>query len=146
MKLTPFQISEIATALDDNSYEHHWYWDRQKGEMLFISDMLDDDYTECGFDEDPEENPERFIKIEGIESRLSFRVMEDFTSTLPEGECRRALVRTLNGRKPFANFRNTLYDFPEEQKAWHDYHNAWLPAQAEAFITENNLGEISRSS
>ena len=142
MKLTEMQIDDIEFALDDNNMLNSWYWDRDRGETLFLSDMLGLGFEESGFEGDPDENPKRYLPIDGIESNKSFRVMESFTENLPEGQCRRSLTGTLNSRKPFANFNNTLQDFPEQREAWFAHQNQWLTQQAHAFIKLNELGEV----
>ena len=45
---------------------------------------------------------------------------------------------------PFPNFKNTLYDFPDEQKACYSFHDDWLPQKAIEFIEDNKLGEIEK--
>lgn len=147
MKITRLQLEQLTSAFEDHS-EHSWYWDKKSGEIL-----LHTDYDTCGisleemgFEQDPEENPDRYIYVEPLESHEGFRNMEHYAESLPEGECKRSLIRTLQGRKPFANFKNVLRDFPDERQAWFDYHNQWLTQKATEFIQDNKLGEIERPS
>jgi hypothetical protein len=54
--------------------------------------------------------------IEPIESNESFKIMEDFTSGLPDDIINNKLSTALSKRKPFRHFKDELYDFPEVQK------------------------------
>jgi len=146
MKIPYLQLTEIKEALEDHG-EHSWYWDKKTSEV-----MLNSDYDICGvsleeqgFDEEPDENPDRYIYIEPLDSHQGFRNMERYVESLPNGECRRNLIRTLQGRKPFANFKNALYDFSDEQKGWYEYNDQWLTQKAIEFIQDNELGEVDES-
>ena len=147
MKITDIQVSDIASALEDHG-EHSWYWDKKAGELLLHSDfdMCGVSLEEEGFEEDPDENPDRYLYVDPLESHHGFQTMENYVGNLPDSECKRSLIRTLQGRKPFANFKNTLLDFPDERQAWFDYQNDWLTKKAIEFIKDNKLGEIENPS
>ena len=147
MKITDIQVSDIASALEDHG-EHSWYWDKKAGELLLHSDfdMCGVSLEEEGFEEDPDENPDRYLYVDPLESHHGFQTMENYVGNLPDSECKRSLIRTLQGRKPFANFKNTLLDFPDERQAWFDYQNDWLTQKAIEFIKDNKLGEIENPS
>ncbi|MEQ1842596.1 MAG: UPF0158 family protein, partial [Verrucomicrobiales bacterium] len=115
MHLTKLQLADLATALEDHG-GMTWYWDREAGEALPLGDDLS--WEELGLEEDPEENPDRYLLIEPLDSREGFRCMERYVEDLPEGECRRALFRSLHGPRPFAVFKGVLQDFPGEREAW----------------------------
>lgn len=140
------QVRDLVTALEDHG-EHSWYWDKKAGEILLHSDfdMCGVSLEEEGFEEDPEENPDRYLYITPIESHEGFRNMERYVESLPDSECRRSLIRALRGPRPFASFKNVLYDFSDEQKAWYEFHDEWLTKKAHAFIQDNKLGEITES-
>ena len=144
MKISKLQILEIASSFESHGDESSWYWDKKTSQVLLNcpEEICGMDLEEQGFDEDPDENENRYIYIEPVESHEGYRNMESYLATLPDGECQRALDRALRGRKPFATFKHTLYDFPEEREAWFAYHNNWLEQKAREFIQHNKLGEI----
>ncbi len=67
----------------------------------------------------------RHVLIERISSRESYRFMEDFVETLQDNDIKKQLYRVLDGRRPFANFKNRLADID------HDLLEAWYTYQAE---------------
>ncbi len=69
-----------------------------------------------------ENNPDRFMFIDQIESHESFELMEDFTSRLSDDIIKSKLSTALSKRKPFRHFKDELYDFPEVQKEWYKFH------------------------
>jgi hypothetical protein len=146
MKIPNLQLTEITEALEDHG-EHSWYWDKKAGEVLLNSDydICGVSLEEQGFDEEPDENPDRYIYIEPLDSHQGFRNMEHYVGSLPEGECQRSLIRALRGRGPFASFKDTLHDFPDERQAWFAFHNDWLAQKAIEFIQANELGEVDES-
>ena len=144
MKISKLIITEIADALESSVGESTWYWDKKTSQVLLNcpEEICGMGLEEQGFEGDPDDNSDRYIYIEPVESHEGYQNMESYLATLPDGECQRALHRALRGRKPFATFKHTLYDFPEEQQAWYSYHNAWLEQKAREFILHNQLGEV----
>lgn len=108
---------ELTAALQD---QHGWtepcyYLDLSNGDILFVP-------WEMGVSDDLKEmvshRPERFAIIEPLKPMYSYRVMEDFTKTLPPGDIRDELALALRMRKPFRRFKDILRDYPELRKRW----------------------------
>lgn len=140
MEIPYTRLQDLATALEDHG-NNQWFWDRKTGELLLYSEDLS--LAEMGYNENPEDDPDRFLLIEPIDSRTGFRCMEQFVEDLPDGECKRSLIRALRGPRPFASFRNVIDDFGEQRKQWFDYHDNWLLKEAKSFIEDNDLGKIT---
>jgi len=64
-----------------------------------------------------DENPD-YIEIDSMESSDSFRVMEDFALSLPEGATKIRLLTVLEGHKPFANFNHQIHNAGKEREQW----------------------------
>jgi len=60
--------------MKDSSYEHEYYLDLKTGEILFISDYMDDEETEKLRDNIDEE-PDRYERIPRVESHESYEDM-----------------------------------------------------------------------
>lgn len=101
------------------------------------------DVEEMGYDQNPDDDPDRYLLIEPLDSRTGFRCMERFVEDLADGECKRSLIRALRGPRPFASFRNVIDDFGDERKQWFEYHDNWLLEEARSFIEDNDLGTIT---
>jgi hypothetical protein len=106
-----------------------WEDDGDDEEAESDEEIDDSDDDDPGFDPAPSPedvptardvhmHPEVFLLIEPRESHIAFRDMEEFVDSLPEGEPRRALARSLRLPSPFRAFKDTLYDFPNERDEW----------------------------
>ena len=118
-------IQELAMALESNYGEMSCYFDRETGKVIPVM-------TNFGLD-DPDEgqieiddNPERYIFIDPIDSRTGYHIMEDFVTDLPDGPAKELLDRALAWKKPFSNFKAALYEFPELKDQWFKHHDTML--------------------
>lgn len=97
----------LICALEDHNFEVHYYLDIKTGEIVTLTDLgipEEDELRECI---DKEED--RYIYIEPIDSRESFEIMERYIYQLPEGKSKNDLSEALKRRKPFRQFKDTLY-------------------------------------
>ena len=115
MDASKLDMEEITAALEDHSGMAIYYLDREIGNVIPLAEYDHIDGDEA-LREQIDENPSRYIMIDPMPSRDSFRFMEEFVESLPDGEDKRILERALEWRKPFSNFKNALYDMPEIRK------------------------------
>ena len=69
-----------------------------------------------------ENNPDNYVQVEPISSSEGFIIMEDFTDTVRNISKQNALMRALNRRNPFRQFRYALEDV-ELLESWYEYKN-----------------------
>jgi hypothetical protein len=72
-------------------------------------------------------NKKKFIEIEDMDSRESFRVMAEFAESLEHNTTKIKLLTALEGHKPFANFKHQIEHSGEYRELWF------------AFRTEKNI-------
>jgi len=121
-----------------NSFTH--YLDKQTGEVI----MIINDYD---FDEDEtdelygriEEDPDRYLYIEPIESHEGFHIMEDFVATLPQTQEKLILQKALSWRKPFSNFKNALNEMGDIRQQWFDYHETSMRKYIQEWLEAEDL-------
>ena len=131
-------IEDLVIALEDNNAEMTWYFDRESGSVIWImNDFGIDDPDEEK--EDIQNNPDRYIFINHIDSRTGYRIMEDFAMGLSEGPEREFLDRTLSWKKPFSNFKAALSQFPELKEVWFKHHDARLKEIALKWLAEHEI-------
>jgi hypothetical protein len=130
-------IQEIAHALDDHGGSE-WYLDRNSGEMLYRSLIFSMDEAD-EFDAALDAEPERYIQIDPLPSRVGFNLMVDFTASLAEGNARRDLERALGGRKPFRAFKDALEAHPAEREQWFKFHDEFMQAEARRWLEEQGI-------
>ena len=104
--MTTEQIKEIAGNLDMG---FQCYIHKKSLEMIFLPDedkhpgmemeMWDKEFKAI------RKNADKYLVIEGMDSRDSFRVMQSFIDTLDDKLVQAKLVLAINRPKPFANFK-----------------------------------------
>ena len=60
---------------------------------------------------------EKYITVEPLESRESYRIMKDFISEVDDLKLQKQLINTLSNRHPFANFKYLIEGSPY-RKVW----------------------------
>jgi hypothetical protein len=65
--------------------------------------------------------------------------MARFVDSLPEGETRKVLAKSLQRRSPFRNFKDNLYEFPYVQKQWYKFHNEQLVQMAKDWLEAEEI-------
>lgn len=69
-----------------------------------------------------EENYGEYLAFEGMESRESFRVMQDFIEDeIHDESIQQRFFDVIQRRKPFQQFKNLLLDYPDLRQQWFDY-------------------------
>jgi len=122
MRKLPVDLDELANAFehDDSLGLSEFWFDTVTGAILFVSTDLEEDKELR--DRIEEDGAGRFVRIDPIDSRDGFQVMEDFVRTLPATPLRERLESALAGRKPFRRFKDSLVD-EEIRKQWFAFHD-----------------------
>ncbi len=137
---------KLINALEDHNDSFDYFIDLENGNVVSL--IRNDDEEE--FEEDPvvldgynheivENNPDRFIFIDPIDSRESFKIMEDFVSTILNDLIKNTMSSALSKRKPFRNFKEELNHLPEIQKEWHQYHETEMEKIAYEWLKDNDI-------
>ena len=114
LKLEDLDLERIAWAMqDDGSMGAEFYLNLDTGDMVLPGFEEDLDM------EDIEEG--NYASIDHLESYESYRHMEKFTLSLPEGKARTELEQALIRHKPFRHFKDALGYYPEEREAWYGF-------------------------
>jgi hypothetical protein len=108
-------LEDFAIGMTWNGavYESAHYLDTETGEVIFISDGMDEDMIPSDFEDNP-----RYKRIDTIESRDAFRIMEDFVETVEDAAMAERLATALQRPKPFRRFKDALVDHPAVREAW----------------------------
>jgi len=131
-------LDDIAFALEDSAAL--WYIHKMTLEITFLSG--DDDTDESADERDKiEENIDDYILIERLEPHVMFNLMEEFTEQVDKPGLKQQLQIVLSGKKPFANFRNTLNYYGDYLEEWYAFKNGFLDREAIRWLKENDLYE-----
>jgi len=116
-KRLKIDLDELCSAMDDSSYEHEYYLNLQTGEILFISDYMDDEESSKLRDK-IDEQPDRYERIPKVESREGYEDMEDFIATVEDDHLAELLQLAIDGKGAFRRFKDVLARYPVERERW----------------------------
>jgi len=143
IKLTKDQIKEVAEQLDCG---FKCYVNKENGTVHSVLNF--DNWG--GGDEEPwadvikelEENWDKYIEVDGMESRDSFKVMADFAENVDSVDLRETLIKALNKKQPFQNFKWVIDNSGPYRQKWFDFKNQryieWVEDQLESFNFTND--------
>ncbi len=116
-KRLTIDLDQLYQAMEDGSYENEYYLDLDTGEILFISDYMDDEETRKLKDQ-IEEDFDRYKLIPKAESREGYGDMQDFIAIVENERLAELLEVAINGKGAFRRFKNVLLIYPEERERW----------------------------
>jgi len=116
-KILRTNLDELCEAMENSSYENEYYLDLETGEILFISEYMDDEETEKLRDRIDEEH-DRYEQIPRIESHEGYEDMQDFITTVKDEHLVELLEVAINGKGAFRRFKDVLLNYPEERERW----------------------------
>jgi yecA family protein len=122
MKTLPVNLVDLAMALEDHGSSGCYYLNTLTGEVLILSEQLRGE--DPRFEEIADAQLGQFVRIDPMESRQGFRIMEDFVQTLPPSRLRERLEWSLEGPKPFRSFKQNVRADGKLSDEWHAFHNA----------------------
>ena len=116
-KTLKIDLDELCSAMENSSYEHEYYLDLDNGEILFLSEYMDDEETRKLKDQ-IEEDFDRYERIPKAESHEGYEDMVDFIATVKDEHLAELLEVAINGKGAFRRFKDVLLNYPEERERW----------------------------
>ncbi len=138
-KTLKIALDELCWALEDRSAESSWVLDTETGDLLLISDVVDDDDLPVPRTEMEDDDTGRFLWIEPEESHEAFRDMEDFVATVSAAQLRGLLEVAISGKGAFRRFKDVLARSPAELERWFGFRQRRLEARARQWLAENDI-------
>jgi Xaa-Pro aminopeptidase len=142
IKLTKDQIKELADQLDCGN---KCYINKETGIIIFTPDF-DSGYADEELWEDNinelEENWDKYVEIDRMESYESFEIMADFAENVDSRELRDSLINALNKKHPFQNFKWVVDNSGPDRQKWFDFKTQrlieWVNDQLEVLDFEHD--------
>ncbi|MDP2303664.1 MAG: UPF0158 family protein [Ignavibacteria bacterium] len=123
--LTEEQIKSIAEELEAGFKVYLNIETMQTKSILDFDNNYDADTEPWEEDiKEIEENYDKYLEFDKMDSRESFQVMEEFIVTVDDEELRKKLELGLSKSKPFRNFKNIIDDENEYRKNWFAFRSA----------------------
>src|SRR6266566_2280678 len=132
-------LEELRFAMEDASYEHRYFLDTETGEVILVSEMLDDEEAQRQVAEIDEAEPGRYLQVPHADSREGYDDMQDFIDTVSDGHLQELLNVAIQGRGAFRRFKDVLARHPAEQERWFDFHARRLEARVREWVAEEGL-------
>ncbi len=129
----PVDLGELCEALDDSSAEHAWYVDLETGEILLLSELMDD---LAELQERLDASPERYERVPSVESWQAYRDMEDFIDTIEDAHIAELLEVAIAGRGAFGRYKDVLARFPDKRERWFHFKDERLMRRALEWLEE----------
>ena len=121
-KVLPVNLDELFEAIEDSSFEHEYFLDLDTGEILLLSEYMDDEDTEPLRDR-IDDDPERYEAIPKAESHEGYRDMQAFIETVDNEHLAELLEVAISGKGAFRRFKDVLLNYPEEREKWFQFKN-----------------------
>jgi len=125
MELTEEAIKSIAEDLDIGMKVYVNIDTNEIKTIIDLDKQLDDNIEAWEEDiNEIEENSDKYLQFEKMDSRESFQVMEDFAETVKDEELRKKLELGLSLSKPFRNFKDIIDNEVEYREKWFAFKDA----------------------
>jgi predicted nucleotidyltransferase len=135
LDLDRIDLPQLCHALEDHSELTSWWLDPKTGGLHMFGDSMWD-----GEDVDEDfEPPEGFRGVEPLDSRESYRDLEDFTAMVRDPKQRELLERAIAGRGAFRRFKDTLAEFPGLRAAWFKFHDTRMERRAIEWLRDEGV-------
>ena len=122
-------LDELYDAMENSSYEVEYYLDLETGEILFVSEGMDD--VETGkLKNQIEEELGRYELIPKVESFGGYRDMQAFIVTVEDDHLAELLEVAINGKGAFRRFKDVLLNYPKEREKWFEFKDARMEERA----------------
>ncbi len=128
-KLLKVDLDELRSAMEDSSWERAYYLDLETGEILSMSDYVDEGESEK-LRNDIDANPDRYEPIPEAESYEGYEDMEDFIVTVEDDHLAELLEVAIDGKGAFRRFKDVLAGYPEEQGRWFRFKDERMQERA----------------
>jgi hypothetical protein len=137
-------LDELCAAFNDASSELRYFLDTETGEMILVSDMLDQDEMQQQLAEIDAADMGRYLAVPLADSHKAYRDMEDFIATVRDEPLQDLLSLAIQGRGAFRRFKDVLLGHPETRQRWFDFEAARLEARVRQWLADEGCAPVSR--
>ena len=128
----------LCSALEDSSYEHHYYLNLETGVIIFISDYMDDGEIE-ELRGEIDENRDYYKLIPRAESYEGYEDMADFIATVGDEHLAELLEVAINGKGAFRRFKDVLALYPDEKERWYRFKDDKMKERALEWLESTGI-------
>jgi len=140
VKRVKIDWDDLEGAFEFSSYEARHYLDTDTGEIILLSDAVDD--LERLEEEIEGDTAGRYVDIPLQDSHEGYRDMEDFIETVADSHQRELLEVAIDGRGAFRRFKDVLERFPADRERWFAFERERLRERIREWLEENEIQPI----
>jgi hypothetical protein len=134
-KALKINLDELCTAIDNSSYELDYYLDLSTGEVIGISEYMDDEASKK-LKKQINREKSRYEPIPKAESREGYQDMEDFIASIQDEHLSELLEVAITGKGAFRRFKDVLLNHPEQREMWFKFSNGRAEARAMEWLDD----------
>jgi hypothetical protein len=128
-KILKIDLEGLCSAMEDSSDEHNYYLDIETGEILLISEHMDEEEIKKLRDR-IDENFDRYELLPKAESYEGYEDMNAFIGTVNDEHLAELLNVAINGKGAFRRFKDVLESYPKERERWFHFKDDRLKERA----------------
>jgi hypothetical protein len=105
-KTLKINLDELCSAMEDSSHEHEYYLDLVTGEILLLTEYMDEEGKKLR--EKIDDDLDRYERIPKAESHEGYADMQDFIATVKDERLSELLEVAISGKGAFRRFKDVL--------------------------------------
>ena len=132
-------FEELRFAMEDASYEHHYFLDTETGEVIPVSEYDDDEESRQRLEAIDEAEPGRYLQVPRAESSDSYEDMQEFIDTVSDKPLQQLLEVAIHGKGAFRRFKDVLARDPAEQQRWFAFRMERLNTRVREWLADEGV-------
>jgi len=134
-------LDELYDAMENSSYEAEYYLDLKTGEILFVSEDMDDEET-GKLKNQIEEELDRYEPIPKADPYDGYRDMQAFIATVEDEHLTELFEVAINVKGAFRRFKDVLLNYPKEKERWFEFKDDRMEERALEWLESINVSLI----
>ena len=133
-------LEELAMVLEGDPLQGGGRIDLISGEVW--SQAALEYAVEVGVIDEDDDDPARWLWVDGEGSRPGYRDMQAFIANLDDAQVADRLDRAISGRGAFRRFKDALSGWPDLMTRWHAFSEDRQPGRARAWLADAGYAAI----
>lgn len=135
MRLT-IDLEELVDAFEESDIMHHFFIDTEKNKLIYINEAIDEDASE----QLDKMDDDRYLMIPVRLPQDNFMIMETFVyEKIQDNKIAEKFNQALERKKPFRNFKDLLFDYPDLREQWLAYKDHYFRNETINWLCDNNI-------
>jgi hypothetical protein len=136
-------ILELVDALEMQSNEITYYFNKKENDLVFVmDDAYCDDEMNSKLFQDIENNFENYIALPTSYEINEYQIMEAFVDEQKK-DIQNILNKILNGKRPFGRFKDKIFEL-DIREEWFEFKKVQLEKIALDWCEVNNIEIVGR--